>query len=72
VFCTPGPTPQVLGIPQPRYCVPLVVAIGYSKPVTVGGGSFRSARYPLHDVVRVDGFEGPGYLGTPPPAPATK
>ena len=56
-----------MGIPQPRYTVPLVVAIGYSKPVAEGGGSFRSARYPVQATVRLDGFEGPGFAG--PPAP---
>ncbi len=41
--------------------VPLVVAIGYSLPLASGGGSFRSARYPVRDLVRVGTFDGPGF-----------
>ena len=56
---------EVLGIPD-RYSVPLVVALGYAKPLQGGGGAFRSARYAVADVAKRDSFTGPGFAAAPP------
>jgi nitroreductase len=47
-----------LRIPD-RYSVPLVIALGYAKPVEQGGGANRTARYPVSQVVKRDSFDTP-------------